>query len=95
MELCGGAHVSQTGDIGLCKIISEASVAAGIRRIEAVCGAAAVAYVQEESKELQAVAQRLKAARGEILTKLDKLFQRQKELENNWKPFRAVASAAQ
>jgi alanyl-tRNA synthetase len=81
MELCGGSHVSQTGDIGLCKIISEASVAAGIRRIEAVCGAAAIAYVQEESQELQAVAQRLKATRGEILTKLDRLIQRQKELE--------------
>ncbi len=94
MELCGGAHVSQTGDIGLCKIISEASVAAGIRRIEAVCGAAAVAYIQEESQELQAVAQRLKVARGEILTKLDKLFQRQKELEKQLEALQGQLASA-
>jgi alanyl-tRNA synthetase len=94
MELCGGAHVSQTGDIGLCKIISEASVAAGIRRIEAVCGSAAVAHVQEESQELQAVAQRLKVARGEILTKLDKLFQRQKELEKQLEALQGQLASA-
>lgn len=80
-ELCGGSHVARTGDIGLCRIITEGSVAAGIRRIEAVCGPAALAYIQEESQELQAVAQRLKAGRGDILARLDKLLQRQKELE--------------
>ncbi|MBM4288161.1 MAG: alanine--tRNA ligase [Deltaproteobacteria bacterium] len=81
LELCGGCHVTQTGDIGLCKIISEASVAAGIRRIEAVCGAAALGHVQAESRELEAVAQRLKATKGEVLGKLEKLLQRQRELE--------------
>jgi alanyl-tRNA synthetase len=94
MELCAGSHVSQTGDIGLCKIISESSVAAGIRRIEAVCGAAAITYIQEESQELQAVAQRLKANRGEILTKLDKLLQRQRDLEKQLEALQGQLAAA-
>jgi alanyl-tRNA synthetase len=94
MELCGGSHVSQTGDIGFCKIISESSVAAGIRRIEAVCGAAAITYIQEESQELQAVAQRLKAGRGEIVSKLDRLFQRQKDLEKQVEALQGQLAAA-
>ena len=94
MELCAGSHVSQTGDIGLCKIVSEGSVAAGIRRIEAVCGAAAIAYIQEESQELQAVGQRLKAGRGEILTRLDRLLQRQKELEKQLEALQGQLAAA-
>ncbi len=93
-ELCGGSHVSRTGDIGLCRIITEASVAAGIRRIEAVCGPAALAYIQEESQELQAVAQRLKAGRGEVLSRLEKLLQRQKELEKQVEALQGQLAAA-
>jgi alanyl-tRNA synthetase len=94
VELCGGAHVSRTGDIGLCRILAESSVAAGIRRIEAVCGPAALAHIQEESQELQAVAQRLKAGRGEVLAKLDKLLQRQKELEKQVEALQGQLAAA-
>ncbi len=94
VELCGGSHVSRTGDIGLCRILSESSVAAGIRRIEAVCGPAALAYIQEESQELQAVAQRLKAGRGEVLSKLDKLLQRQRELEKQVETLQGQLAAA-
>ncbi|WP_449244218.1 alanine--tRNA ligase [Desulfobacca acetoxidans] len=94
LELCGGAHVDQTGDIGFCKIISESSVAAGIRRIEAVCGAAALRYLQEESQELSAVGQRLKAGKGEILARLDKLLQRQRELEKEVEALQGQLAAA-
>ncbi len=94
VELCGGSHVSRTGDIGLCRIIAESSVAAGIRRIEAVCGPAALAYIQEESQELQAVAQRLKAGRGEVLSRLEKLLQRQKELEKQVEALQGQLAAA-
>ena len=60
-ELCGGTHVQHSGDLGFCKITSEASVAAGIRRIEAVCGPEAVKYVQIEEEILIQVAEYLKA----------------------------------
>ena len=94
VELCGGSHVNRTGDIGLCRIMAESSVAAGIRRIEAVCGPAALAYIQEESQELQAIAQRLKAGRGEVLSRLDKLLQRQKELEKQVEALQGQLAAA-
>lgn len=93
-ELCGGTHVRHTGEIGLVKIMAESSVAAGIRRIEAVCGRAAINAVQEESQKLQAIAQRLKAGRGEILARLDKLLQHQKELEKQIDALQGKLAAA-
>ncbi|MDP2156691.1 MAG: alanine--tRNA ligase-related protein, partial [Nitrospirota bacterium] len=61
-ELCGGTHAHATGDIGLFKIISEGSVAAGIRRIEAVTGRAAVSFFREEEAELRSVCESLKVS---------------------------------
>ncbi|MEW7002079.1 hypothetical protein M5585_27575 [Serratia ureilytica] len=59
-ELCGGTHASRTGDIGLFRILSESGTAAGIRRIEAVTGAGAIATLHQQSDLLQDVAQLVK-----------------------------------
>ena len=72
-ELCGGSHVENTGNIGLFKIISEGSIAAGIRRIEALTGLKAVEYVQENEDLLLEIQQCLGSSRDEILSQLDKL----------------------
>jgi alanyl-tRNA synthetase len=80
-ELCGGCHVARTGDIGLFKIVSEGGVAAGIRRIEAVTGENALAWLNETTGRLDAVARALKANSAEVGDKLDALLQRNRALE--------------
>ncbi|TXI93240.1 MAG: alanine--tRNA ligase, partial [Aquabacterium sp.] len=65
-ELCGGTHVQRTGDIGLFKIVAEGGVAAGVRRVEAITGANALAYTQNLETTLEGVAALLKAAPHEV-----------------------------
>jgi len=83
-ELCGGTHVSRVGEIGQFKIVSESAIGSGVRRIMAVVGAAAVEYVQNMEKQLQAVAHTLKvspeAAPSRLKQTLDRNHQLEKEL---------------
>ena len=70
IELCGGIHVKATGDIGLLKITSESGIASGVRRIEAVTGATALALVQEQQNTLQTVASLFKTDAKSVLEKV-------------------------
>jgi alanyl-tRNA synthetase len=80
-ELCGGIHCSATGDIGPFKITSEGSVASGIRRIEALTGFAALAYINEEERELKKTAEMLKTSPTKLSDKAQKLISDIKKLE--------------
>ena len=81
VELCGGTHVSSTGDIGVFKITSEGGVAAGVRRIEAVTGAGALAWIGESQRALDEVAAMLKSPRDQAAAKVEQLLRRNKVLE--------------
>ncbi|MCS6207862.1 alanine--tRNA ligase [Shewanella baltica] len=97
IELCGGTHVGRTGDIGLFKITSEAGIAAGVRRIEAVTGAAAMAYVAQQQAELEEAAALLKGDANSVVAKLkaqlDKMKQLEKEMAQLKDKLAAAASA--
>jgi alanyl-tRNA synthetase len=93
-ELCGGTHVSRTGDIGLFKIVSESGVAAGIRRIEAVTGAGAMALVDNEERMLAEVAGLLSTGPHEVGDKLRQVLERQKKLERELQTLKAKSASA-
>ncbi|MDR2155112.1 MAG: alanine--tRNA ligase [Burkholderiaceae bacterium] len=80
-ELCGGTHVARTGDIGLFKITFESGVAAGVRRVEAVTGENALAYLQRLEASLHSVAATLRAAPAEAQARLGQLLEQMKALE--------------
>ena len=81
VELCGGTHVSKTGDIGAFFITSESSIASGTRRIEAVAGMAALDYLRSVRQKLEGAAGLLKVSPDEIRERIDKLQQKIKTLE--------------
>jgi len=80
-ELCGGTHVQRTGDIGLFKIVNETGVAAGVRRVEAVTGANALAYLQELESTVAAAAGSLKAPAGELQGRIGQVLDQVRALE--------------
>ncbi len=80
-ELCGGTHLSRTGEAGFFKIVSQSSVAAGIRRIEAVTGLHALKYVWKKEEQIKRVSEILKASGTDISLKVERLLDRLKELE--------------
>ena len=80
-ELCGGTHVSRTGDIGMFKIISESSISAGVRRIEAITGETAVRQYQETAGAVHRIASMLRVAEPELIEQIDRLLSEKRERE--------------
>jgi alanyl-tRNA synthetase len=80
-ELCGGTHVRRIGDIGVLKIVSEGSVAAGVRRIEAVTGIGALEHYEKQAQILSQVASRLNTSEDSVLATVEKLSNTVKQLE--------------
>ncbi|MHC8338084.1 alanine--tRNA ligase [Pseudomonas sp. HLT2-19-2] len=94
VELCGGIHASRTGDIGLLKIISEGGVASGVRRIEAVTGAAALAYLNAAEEQLKEAANLVKGSRDNLIDKLSAVLERNRLLEKQLEQLQAKAASA-
>jgi alanyl-tRNA synthetase len=92
-ELCGGTHVSRTGDIGLFKILSEGGVSAGVRRIEAVTGQGALDFVSTELQRLDEAARMVGAPRAEMADKLRGMLDRQRRLERELESLKAKAAS--
>ena len=80
-ELCGGTHVQRTGDIGLFKLVAESGVAAGVRRVEAITGDNALAYLQSLENTLNRLASALKAAPAEVPTRVSQVLDQVRALE--------------
>jgi alanyl-tRNA synthetase len=79
-ELCGGTHVRRTGDIGVCKIVYEGSISAGVRRIEAITGEAALRQYQETSGALRRIAEMVRASEPELVEHVEKLLANERML---------------
>lgn len=94
VELCGGIHAKRTGDIGLLKIISEGGVASGVRRIEAVTGAAALAYLNAAEEQLKEAATLVKGSRDNLIDKLSAVLERNRLLEKQLEQLQAKAASA-
>lgn len=94
VELCGGIHAQRTGDIGLMKITSEGGVASGIRRIEAVTGASALAYLNAAEEQLKEAANLIKGSRENLVDKLSAVLERNRQLEKQLEQLQAKATSA-
>ncbi|KAB5621823.1 alanine--tRNA ligase [Pseudomonas putida] len=94
VELCGGIHAKRTGDISLFKIISEGGVASGVRRIEAITGAAALAYLNAAEEQVKEAAQLVKGNRDNLIDKLSAVLERNRQLEKQLEQLQAKAASA-
>ncbi|NKN32285.1 alanine--tRNA ligase [Marichromatium bheemlicum] len=95
VELCGGTHVKAVGDIGLMKIVSEAGIASGVRRIEAVTGAGALDWIEADEQRVLRIAGLLKGAREDVDERVEQLLERSRRLEKELEQLKSkLASAA-
>lgn len=94
-ELCGGTHVQRTGDIGLFKVVAESGVAAGVRRIEAVTGDNALAYLQSLENTVNQVAGTLKASPAEVTGRIGQVLEQVRSLEKELATIKGRLASAQ
>jgi alanyl-tRNA synthetase len=94
MELCGGTHVSRTGNIGLFKIVEETGIAAGVRRITALTGQEAVNYVQRQEDQIGRIAGLLKGSRDDAAERVGELVERSRDLEKEVERLKSKLAAA-
>ncbi|APE31298.1 alanine--tRNA ligase [Halomonas aestuarii] len=95
IELCGGTHVARSGDIGCFHIVSEAGIASGVRRIEAITGEGALAWFREQESRLNRIGERLKAKPEQAEERVESLLERNRTLEKELERLKAkLASAA-
>ena len=94
IELCGGTHVKNTGEIGLFKFVSEGSLASGIRRIEAVTGIQALETTQRAQNDIMLIAEKLKTGTSSIFERVSNLINEKKELEKKLKNINTNASSS-
>jgi alanyl-tRNA synthetase len=92
VELCGGTHVRRTGDIGAFKIVAESAVAAGVRRIEALTGQAALDFLATQEERLLAAAAALKTSPAEVPARIEALIEQRKRLERELAAARRAAA---
>jgi alanyl-tRNA synthetase len=94
VELCGGTHVTRTGDIGLFRIQSEAGIAAGVRRIEAQTGAGALSYIREQADLITLASSRLKTSPDRLIGSIDKLQEEKRQVDRELSQARAELAKA-
>jgi len=95
VELCGGTHVSRTGDIGLFRITSESGISSGVRRIEAVTGFGALQWVEETDRTLREAAKLVRGSRESLIEKVQQTLDRNRQLEKDVEALKAkLASSA-
>ncbi|MBI4472779.1 MAG: alanine--tRNA ligase, partial [Acidobacteria bacterium] len=95
MELCGGTHTKMTGDVGLFKIVSESSIASGIRRIEALTGFGTYLRLEEDENLLRELSQALRAPRNELTRAIARMMEQQRQLENELETLKRKAAKEQ
>jgi alanyl-tRNA synthetase len=93
-ELCGGTHTRATGDIGLLKVVSEGGIASGVRRIDALTGRGALAYMRDQERTLRYVAQLLKTSFGDVPERVEKLIEERRAAEREIEKLHAAKRGA-
>ena len=94
VELCGGTHASRTGDIGVFRVVSEAGVAAGVRRIEALTGPGALAWIREAEALLDQIASSVRGSRGDLSEKVGNLLEENRRLARELDALKQKLAAA-
>ena len=94
-ELCGGTHVHRTGDIGVCKIVYEGSISAGVRRIEAITGEGALKRFQDAQAQLARVAGIFRTSEDDLTEQIEKLLAKEKALEQELQQLKTKAAQAE